>query len=462
MRWHDTDTSGPRALRPLQRRFAASVLFLLLALAVHAPATSAEISLIDDTVRLSPLTLQRETVGVRMQTRGPGTERWRSRILWLQGRTAGDPTGTASGFEGGTWQLRHDRYGSYSVNLAQSRPELLMLSSDLPEQRVASVTGNRSFDLGPRQLTLGAEMAMLRQTDHVDGWQPRRGAGYGLDLQARELRRPLQYRLRAESFDRHFAPVTGRPLPGQRFANQDRLRLDTHYGLAEGPQVLGGYSWQRQYPVRGPITARAWYAVLRLPGDALPLVRIRQDWRWQQQQRRNAPGTLATRSRELRWSGALSHRRAVSAATRLQLRWFALEDQASGRLDRRSRQLELDHSRQFHFAGIRLQAGPGVDYRLQQGFGAIERLDPTFRVNLSGRAHRLAMRLGTHSMRQPSDAFVSAYGLRLNYRYRLNAHMLGLAYDHALHDQRQDVSMDLWRAGLYWRYGFRLGGDLRS
>lgn len=461
MPWHDTDTSESRALGPLQRWFAASVLFFLLAVAGYAPATSAELSLIDNTVRLSPLTLQRETVGVRMQTPGPATERWRSRVLWLQGRAAGDPAGTEGGFEGGTWQLRHDRYGSYSVNLAQSRPEL-MLSSDLPERRVASITGDRSFALGARQITLGAEMAMLRQTDHVDDWQPRRGAGYGLDLQARELRRPLQYRLRAERFDRHFAPVTGRPRPGQRFANQDRLRLDAHYGPPAGPQVLGGYSWQRQNPLRGPITARAWYAGLRLPGDALPAVRIRQDWRWQQQQRRNALGTLATRSRELRWSGALSHRRPVSAATRLQLRWFALEDQASGRLDRRIRQFELHHSRQFQFAGMRLQAGPGVDYRLQQGVGAIERLDPTFRVNLSRRAHRLIMRLGTHTMRHPSDALVSAYGLRLNYRYRLNAHMLGLAYDHALHDQRQDVSMDLWRAGLYWRYGFRLGGDLRS
>lgn len=461
MRWQDNSSSGSRVRQAARRWFGAPILCCLLLSAAGSPSLAAELSLIDDTVRLSPLTLQRETVGVRMQTQ-VGSGHWHSRMLWLQGRAADDPVGMAGNFEGGAWQVRHDRYGSYAVNLAQLRPEL-MLSSDLPEQRVASMTGNRRLALGARQVTLGGEMAMLRQADRGNHWQPRSGAGYGLDLQARESRRPLHYRLRAERFDRHFEPLTARRSPGQRHANRDRLQFDSRYGAAAGPQVHGGYSWQRQYPPRGPVTARAWHAGLRLPATALPLVPIRQDWRWHQQQRRNAPGTLATRSHELHWSGAVAHRRAAPASTRLQLRWSALDDQVSGRLSRRSRQLQLDHSRQYRFAGMQLHAGPGVDYRSQQGFGAIQQLDPTFRVNLSGRAHRLAMRLGTHTMAShPSDVVTSAYGLRLNYRYRLHAHMLGLAYDHALHDQRQDTAMDLWRAGLYWRYGFRFGGDLNS
>lgn len=461
MRWHKKGCSGSRARLADPSCFVAWALAVMLAPAGQALAT-AELSLIDDTVSLSPLTLQRETIGVRMQTHARGSERWRSRVLWLQGRAAGDPAGTSGSFEGGAWQLRHDRYGSYAVNLAQLRPEL-MLSSDLPEQRVASITGDRRFAPGARQATLGAEVAILRQTDHLNDGRAQSGAGYGLDLRVRELRRPLHYRLRAERFDRHFEPVTARRLAGQRFANRDRLRLDTRYGPAAGAQLHGGYSWQREHPLRGPVTAHAWYAGLQLPVNALPLIPVRQDWRWRQQQRRNVSGTVASQSRELRWSGALSPSRLVAGSTRLQLRWFTLDDQASGRFSRRSRHLQLDHSRQYRFAGLQLQAGPGLDYRSQQGFDAIERLDPTFRVHLGGRAHRLVARLGTHTMAtHPCDAVISAYGLRLNYRYRLHAHMLGLAYDHALHDQRQDTSTDLWRAGLYWRYGFRLGGDLSS
>ncbi|MCK8516827.1 hypothetical protein M0534_10910 [Methylonatrum kenyense] len=460
MRWYNTSGSGSRARRAGQRWSA--VLVVLLAFAGEALTASADLSLLDDAVRLSPLTLQRETVGVQMQTPDMGGERWRSRMLWLQGRAANDPLGMSGQFEGGAWQVRHDRYGSYAVNLAQLRPEL-MLSSDLPEQRVASMTGNRRFAMGDRQVTLGAEMAMLRQTDQGDNWRPHSGAGYGLDLQARELHRPLQYRLRAERFGRHFEPVTARRSPGQRYANRDGIQFDSRYGSAAELQLHAGYSWQRRYPLRGPVTAQAWHTGLRLPGNVLSRIPVRQDWRWRHQQRSNGSGTVASRSRELRWSGALSHPGPVAGSTRLQLRWYALDDQASGRLSRRSRQLQLDHSRQYRFAGMRLQAGPGFDYRVQHGFGAIERLDPTFRVNLSGRAHRLAARLGTHTMAShPSDSVISVYGLRLNYRYRLHTHMLGLAYDHALHDQRHDASMDLWRAGLYWRYGFRLGGDLNS
>uniref|UniRef100_UPI0025BA0D32 hypothetical protein n=1 Tax=Aquisalimonas sp. TaxID=1872621 RepID=UPI0025BA0D32 len=165
-------------------------------------------------------------------------------------------------------------------------------------------------------------------------------------------------------------------------------------------------------------------------------------------------GTIDQLTRSANWR--LNLPLAETQDTRLNLYWLDLDDRAGGRFARTERRVSVAHRSRFRWGELDVTAAPGVAYRTSEGFLEQHSLHPTLSLAVAGPLHELGIALGYRTLERPGlrAPDLDEYHLSMDWRYQVERHQLGIEYEHLLAQPDGGENLDLWRAGLFWRYKF--------
>ena len=410
----------------------------------------------DQYARFSRYTLDRTLQGARVEVQAAESTDWRNSVVWMSGRDRSDwvgSTGTGDRFHGGSWLVQHDRYGRYSVNLVQAESDDDR-ETPADDHLVSSLAAEWKLPLFRQTMAAEAEWAWLDGSANAAETGGDRAVGLRLDGKDRYL--PLGYDFRYERFGEGFEPAGVHREPSARLADSRRLGAGGNWRFPAGVEFHGRYDRYVDDASSQVLAVDDWLLRVKAPATFGLTPRLGSEWALRFRDRENRVGSVDTEATEASWRLRLADD-GTDTVTRLNLRWYELDDHAAGVLTRRERHLSLDHTRGLLLGGATLRVTPGVDYRNQTGHGEVTLLNPTLRVGATRDRHRMGLNLGFRELDRPTASDLHEYSLRVDYRYSLRTHVFGLEYDHMLRDVRQEDDMEAWRAGAFWRYSFDHG-----
>ncbi len=410
----------------------------------------------DQQARLTSMTLDQrlQAVRVEVQPRGTGPAGGRHSLVWLSGRDQADwnalDPGAASRFhdtrfQGASWLLDGVGAGRYSVNVLHQDPGDQLAQRDAGV--LASIAG--AWDLSLAHQTVSAEAEWARLDESGLDQAPESDQGLRAQLTGKMQPVPLDYRLRYRRFGDGFRPLGADLTPDSRL-----LGGSAALGIPWGARLTGNV----ERHVDGVTLQRLQlddYGVAVLAPQTFGAVGwMDHEWGFRVRERENRTGTIRDRATEARWSIRVAGRE--GSDTRMSMRWLGIEDESELDRDRREHRLALTHAERISVGELDLTATPGVDYRHRSGYWPMTLVHPTFRLDAGLQSHSLGLMLGFRALeRRDALMDVDEYSLRLDYRYRLDNHVLGLEYDQQLREPEEGSHTEAWRAGMFWRYEFR-------
>ncbi|MDN3516788.1 hypothetical protein QWY84_04100 [Aquisalimonas lutea] len=263
------------------------------------------------------------------------------------------------------------------------------------------------------------------------------------------LEMPLDYRLRYEDYGAGFRPA-GTDVVGDRRA----FVTTAGVGSEERARLQGRYQRHVDH-ASGPNPVHlVEHGVEAVVPFGLGPVHTRHELDAAHRERRDERGWIDEHTRRLSWDMILPL--AETRETRLTLYWRNLDDRATGRYGHRERRISLSHRTRFRLGGVQITATPGLAYRTRDGFLAQRAIDPTLSLEAAGALQELDVSLGYHELERPGRRArsIDEYRLAMDWHYRLRRHQLGLEYEHHLAAPSAGEDLELWKAGVFWRYQF--------
>lgn len=417
----------------------------------------------DQHARFSRLSLDQDLRGVRGEIQ-PALRGADHSLVWVSGayrrhwrdvdaRLATGLLEPDANYHGASWLVADPALGEWSLNAVHHDQTVGADSGD--RHLVTSLAAALDIRFLHQQLDTDLEWAHLQGTTRPrsGGAAERTVADTGLFAQVdganTALELPVVYRLRYEDYGADFRPA-GTDLVGNRSAfvttagvgSEERARLQGRYHRyvdhAYGPN-----------PVR--LDEHGMEVVVPF---GLGPVHTRHELDAVHRERRDDRGWIDEHTRRVSWDVILPL--AETRETRLTLYWRNLEDCATGRYGHRERRVSLSHRARFRLGDVQITATPGLAYRTRDGYLEQRAIDPTLSLEAAGALQEVDVSLGYHELERPGRGAPSMdeYRLTMDWRYRLQRHHLGVEYEHHLATPSVGEDLDLWKAGVFWRYDF--------
>ena len=417
----------------------------------------------DQRARFSRLSLDQDLRGVRLEAQ-PRLGETNHSLVWVSGAYRrhwyGDSETVApwrvapeGDFHGASWLMADPVFGDLSLNLAHHDQTAFTGAEDT--HLVTSLALSREFQLLHQQLDAEAEWARLEGDKwsgaHQDPARSVRDRAWHARVSGRDelLPLPLDYTLRYEYHGEDFQPA------GTDVVRDSRtLGASAGLSLSQRARLQGRYN---RYVDRAaglnPVRVDEHGMELAMPFAVGP-VTSRQTLDVSHRERADRQGNIDQLTRRASWDMRLPL--AATQEAQIGLFWLDLDDRATDARDRRDRRLTLAHESRFRVGELDITAAPGVAYRSRDGHLEQHTLNPTLSLAAAGALHELGVALGYRRLDRPGLVAPDAeeYHLAMDWRYRRDRHVLGVEYEHQLAEARTGEELDLWRAGLFWRYDF--------
>ncbi len=428
-----------------------------------AAAAPYRVDLGDQHARFSRLSLDQDLRGARLEVQPRLGEADHS-LVWVSGAYRRDWYGddeTVSPslvapegeYHGASWLMADPLLGDLSLNLVHHDQTAFTGAED--SHLVASLAASRDFSLLEQQLAAEAEWARLdgEHWSGVDG-EPARSArdhGWHARLTGTDalLPLPLDYALRYERYGEDFQPA------GTEVVGDSRtLGVSVGLSLSERARARGRYNRYVDAAAGvNPVRVDEHGAEVAVPFGIGPVM-TRQAVDLSVRERGDRQGGIDQLTRRAIWD--MNIPLATSNEAQVELFWLDLDDRAGGDLGRRERRVGLAHESRFAVGRMDVTAAPGVAYRSRDGHLEQHTLNPTLSLAASGALHELGVALGYRRLDRPglTAPDVDEYHLAMDWRYRRQRHVLGVEYEQQFSDADTGEELDLWRAGLFWRYDF--------
>lgn len=417
----------------------------------------------DQRARFSRLSLDQDLRGVRLETQ-PRLGQTNHSLVWISGAYRrhwyGDDETLAPSlvapegdFHGASWLVADPVFGDISLNLAHHDQTAFTGAEDT--HLVTSLALSREFQLLHQHLDAEAEWARLEGEQwsgvHQDPEQSVQDRGWHAQVSGRDdmLPLPVDYAVRYERYGEDFEPV------GTKVVGDSRtLGASAGLSLNERVRLQGRYNrYVDQAAGLNPVRVDEHGMELAMPFAVGPVL-SRQTLDVSHRERADRQGGIDQLTRRASWDMRLPL--AATHEAQVELFWLDLDDRAADTLGRRERRLGLAHESRFRVGELDVTAAPGVAYRSRDGHLEQHTLSPTLSLAAAGALHELGVALGYRRLDRPGLVAPDAeeYHLAMDWRYRRDRHVLGVEYEHQLAEARSGEELDLWRAGLFWRYDF--------
>lgn len=422
----------------------------------------------DQHAYFSRLSLDRDVRGARLEMQ-PQLGQAEHSLVWLSGGHGRDRYG-ADGFwssyrteaegdyHGVSWLATDPTLGDWSLNVVHH--DEVTFSGEEHRHLVTSLAGGWGMDFLRQDLDAEAELARLEghawsgTADDPVRAVDDRGWRASLAGEDRLLPLPFDYSVRYEHYGADFEPAgTGVVSDSRTLAAAAGLQL------TDRTRLRGRFNRYRDYAATAnPIRIDEHGMEVAVPFGIGP-VHTSHRVDVLHRERADRMGGIDQLTRRATW--ALELPMADSQQTRMNLYWLDLDDRASGRFARTERRVSLDHSASFRVGELDVSATPGVAYRTRDGYLEQHSVHPTLSLAAAGALNELGVSLGYRTLERPGRATpdIDEYQLSMDWRYRMHSHQFGLEYEHQLVQPHElDSHLDLWRAGMFWRYDFSGGG----
>lgn len=357
---------------------------------------------------------------------------------------------------GASYLLNSERFGAWGFNTVFNHRDSRARVGELDRnQVVASVNFERGLLLGSEALNFEGEYAHF--TGDHDGittaasGRDRSAKGYFVELTGLSQALPLDYRLRAERYEKDFRPrgtvVTAdrrsaEAHAGWRFATGQSLRMrlqhfdDTFQSGNELETRTGGINWS------GPLL-----------GAASPDLYGQVDFYLQH--RDNVLGTIDLRTYTL--SADISKPITAAWYGRIGLFLQDIDDRTVFDADRDTWQLALSADHAFTFGSLSGLVTPGVLVRLERDSRPTsDDFQPTLAFQLSQNRHAVGFNYGVliQDRLESGTTDVLTHTVTADYRYTRNQHLLGVELNYFGRHPQPGLNTDAWNVGVYWTYTF--------
>ncbi|MBL1142494.1 MAG: hypothetical protein HND53_10725 [Proteobacteria bacterium] len=409
----------------------------------------------------SYLTLQRSLKGMQVEFQpGWNNSRRRHSFVFTTGADESDWNSLTlkdNYTTGVSWLIQDQSLGSYNFNLVHNyRDNSVKLGTLQRKQYVASVAGEREFDLEEHNVTLEAEVAhFVGDHNGVTGalsGQDRAENGYFVQLSGQSKSLPWDYRYRVDYYGQDFQPQGA-------IVTADRRSFEMHHGWLHQSGIRSRGRVQffedalettnttstRTYGVNftGPLLKK-YYPDVNGSLDAF------------MQKRDNQTGAIDTFTRNLNLSLTKPLRHGWVARTSVFLQ--NVDDESTTNADIFTRQFTLSADHAISIAGFKGVISPGILLRaIRKSTNFSTDASPTLAMSLNRGPH--ALRADYSGLFQGRDittsgADIDTHQLNMDYQYSKRQHLFGLEANFFGRDTDITDSTDAYRISAYWTYNF--------
>lgn len=421
----------------------------------------------DQQAYFSRLSLDRDVRGARVELQ-PELGGAEHSLVWLSGGYRRDwyeadetrlphlvePEGD---YHGASWLMTDPTLGDWSLNVVHH--DEVAFTGEEHRHLVTSLAGGWGMDILRQDLDAQAELARLEGQawsgveDDTARAVDDRGWRASLAGEDNLMPLPLDYSVSYERYGADFQPA-GTEVVG------DSRTLATAAGLqlSDRARLRGRLNRYRDNAsTANPIRIDEHGMEVAVPFGMGP-VQTSHRLDVLHRERADRMGGIDQLTRRASWNVDLPV--TESQETRMNLYWLDLDDRASGRFARTERRATFAHSASFRVGDLDVSAAPGVAYRTREGHLEQHTVHPTLSLAAAGALNELGVSLGYRTLERPGlvTPDVDEYHLSMDWRYRMDRHQFGLEYEHQLVEpHEQEEHLDLWRAGMFWRYDFSGG-----
>ncbi len=405
----------------------------------------------------SIMTQQRSVKGVQIEVQPQFAGRPDS-LLWFAGtnepswQEVFESDAFADDISAGTAYLfESENFGSWNFDAIFNHREAEdPLAPDDRNQGVVSAAVEKAFDIGQHEIRVEIEEAVLY--GEVDVAENEVGSGTFIEISGKHRIRPLDYRVRGEVYDRHYAPrgaivtrnrASGEGHVGWSFDNGVRVRGRVQ-GYAEGFQkddqldtVIGGIN------ATGPLGLRFLPTV---SGSADLFV----------QNRENESET--TDDLTVNFSTGLSSPLGWGWLGRFGALVQDRNDRTPADADQTTIQFTGNADHDFRLGPFEGVVTPGFLMRfLVDASPDSDEYQPTLAVRMGYRGHSAGLNYGALIQERDSGggaADFKKHTLAADYRLQIGPNTFGTEFQFFGLDREPGKNTEAWNAGVYWTLAF--------